>query len=59
MGSIEIGIPIKCQRVREWEEVGAKNSIPALAESSIGGGESTPVDLDLKNSAEEWPWLAS
>ncbi len=30
-----------------------KNPGPALAESSIRGGESTHVDLDLKNSAKE------
>ncbi len=57
--SIEIWIPIKCQRVREWEEVGEKSPGPALAESSIWGGKSTHVDLDLKNSAEEWAWVAS
>ncbi len=52
-GSIQIWIPIKCQRVGEQEEVGAKYPGPALAESSIWGGESIPVDLDLKKSAEE------
>ncbi len=36
-----------------------KNPGPALAESSIWGGKSTQVDLDLKNSAEEWAWVAS
>ncbi len=38
-----------------------KNPGPALVvvESSILGGESTHVDLDLKNSVEEWAWLAS
>ncbi len=36
-----------------------KNPGPALAESSILGGKSTHVDLDLKNSAEEWAWVAS
>ncbi len=32
---------------------------PALVESSIWGSESTHVDLDLKNSVEEWAWMAS
>ncbi len=36
-----------------------KNPGPALEEKSIWGGESTHVDLDLKNSAEEWAWVAS
>jgi hypothetical protein len=36
-----------------------KNPDPALEEKSIWGGESTHVDLDLKNSAEEWAWVAS
>jgi hypothetical protein len=51
-------MPIKCQRVSE-REVGGKGPGPALAESSTWGGKSTPVDLDLKNPAEEWAWVAS
>ncbi len=31
----------------------------ALADSSIWGSESTPVDLDLENPAEEWAQMAS
>ncbi len=58
-GSIEIWIPIKCQRVREQEEVGAKGSGPALWESSIWGGEFPHVDLDLKNTAKEKARVAS
>ena len=59
-GSNGIWMPVKYQRVSE-QEVGAKGpgSALALAESSIWGGESTPVDLDLKNPAEEWAWVAS
>jgi hypothetical protein len=51
-------MPIKCQRVSE-QEVGAKGPGLALADSSIWGSESTPVDLDLKNSVEEWAWVVS
>ncbi len=36
-----------------------KNPGCALAESSIWDGESAHVDSDLKNSAEEWAWVAS
>ncbi len=43
---------------KEQEELGAMGPGPALAESSIWGGESTHVDLDLKNSAEEWARVA-
>ncbi len=42
----------KCQRVSKQEN-GAKGPDPALADSSIWGGKSTPVDLDLKNPAKE------
>ena len=38
-------------RVSE-QEVGAKGPGLTLVDSSIWGGESTPLDLDLKNSAE-------
>ena len=31
---------------------------PDLADSSIWGGESTPLDLDLKNPEEKWAWVA-
>jgi hypothetical protein len=51
-------MPIKCQRVNK-QEVGAKGLGPALEERSICGGESTLVDLDLKNPAEEWTRVAS
>ena len=46
-------MPIKCQRVSE-REVGAnyKGPGPALTDSLIWGGESTPVDFDLKNPVE-------
>ncbi len=57
-GSIENWMQIKCQRVSK-QKVGAKGPDPALADSSIWGGESTPVDLDLKNPAEKWAWVAS
>jgi hypothetical protein len=46
-------MPIKCQRVSKQENV-AKGPGPALVDSSIRDDESTPVDLDLKNPAEEW-----
>ncbi len=49
---------IKCQRVSK-QEVGAKGPGPALTNSSIWGGESTNVNLDLKNPAEEWAQVAS
>ncbi len=56
----------KSQRARRsWKEseskkkLGAKGPGPALAESSIWGSKSDHVDLDLKNSAEEWAWVAS
>jgi hypothetical protein len=52
MGSIKIWIPIKCQKVREQEEVGTKNPGTALAES-------THVDFDLKNPAKEWARVTS
>jgi hypothetical protein len=57
-GNIENWMPIKCQRASK-QEVGAEGSGPALVDSSIKGGESTPVDLDLKNPPEEWEWVAS
>ncbi len=41
------------------KKLGAKGPGPALAESSILDGESTHVDLDFKNSVEEWAWVAS
>jgi len=43
--------------VRSWY----KGPGPALADSSVWGGESTPVPvvLDLKNLSEEWAWVAS
>jgi len=50
-GNIKNWMPIKCQRVGE-QEVGAKGPDPALMDSSIWGSESTPVDLDLKNTLE-------
>jgi hypothetical protein len=56
-GSIENWMPIKCQRVSK-QKVGAEGSGPALVDSSICG-ESTPVDLDLKNPKEEWARVAS
>jgi hypothetical protein len=37
----------------------AKGPGPAQAERSTWGGESTHVDLDLKNSAEEWARVTS
>ena len=49
---------IKCRRVSD-RDVGAKGPVPDLADSSIWGGESTPVDLDLKNPAEEWARVLS
>ena len=40
--------------------MGAKGPVPDLVDSSIWGGESTPVDLDLKNPEErKWAWVAS
>jgi hypothetical protein len=57
-GSIENWMPIKCQRLSK-QEVGAEASGPAMADSSIWGSESTPVDLDLKNPVVEWAWVAS
>ncbi len=57
-GSIENWMPIKCQRVSK-QEVGAKSPGAALMDSSICGGESSPVDLDLKNPAEKWTQMAS
>ncbi len=51
-------MPIKCQRVSK-QEVGAEDSGPALADSSIKGSESTPVYLDFKNPPEEWAHVAS
>jgi hypothetical protein len=51
-------MPINCQRVSE-QEVVAKGPGPALEDSSIWGGESTPVDLDLKDPAKEWAWVVS
>ena len=50
-GSIKNYMLIKYRRVSE-QEVGAKGPGLALVDSSIWGGESTPLDLDLKNSAE-------
>ena len=52
-GSISSWMSIKIQRVSE-QEVGAnyKGSGPALMDSLIWGGESAPVDLDLKNPME-------
>ncbi len=53
-GSIENWMPIICQRVSE-QEVDAKGPGPALVDSSISwGSESTPVELDMKDPAEEW-----
>ena len=51
-GGIKNWMPIKYRRVSK-QEVGAKGPGPALANSSIWVGESTPVDLDLKNPAAE------
>jgi hypothetical protein len=51
-------MPIKCQRVSK-QEVVAKGPGPALVDSSIWDDESIPVDLDFKNSAEEWARVAS
>ncbi len=48
----------KCQRVRE-QKVGANGHGCSLADSSIWIGESTPVDLDLKDLAEEWARVLS
>jgi hypothetical protein len=52
-GSIANWMPIKCQRVSD-REVGAnyKGPGPAVTDSLIWGGESTPVDFDLKNPVE-------
>ena len=51
-------MPINCQRVSD-QEVYAKGPGPALVDSSIWSGESTPVDLDLKDPAKEWAQAVS
>ncbi len=57
-GSSENWIPIKCQRVSEQGD-GAKDPGPARVDNSIWGGGFTPVELDLKNPAEEWEQVVS
>jgi len=53
-------MPVKYPRVSK-QKASAKGPGSALADSSIWGGESTPVpmDLDLNNPAEEWKRVAS
>ncbi len=52
--ALKLGYQSSVKESESEKKLGAKGPGPALAESSIWGGESTHVDLDLKTSAEEW-----
>ncbi len=57
--ALKFGYQSSVKESESEKKLGAKGPGPALAGKSIWGSESTHVDLDLKNSAEEWARVAS